>query len=1243
MQLVNMDVERHGSHARTQLGPFSAGLNAICGLKGSGKTTLLNWLRHITTVDGAHDSRSPAVPVAGQVELTSRGQHWQLPENRRGFTPHAYGSQTDNLSITQRDLFAALAAASGAADTEAALESVAKRFGLDNLAPQVDSGRDALLARQRDIEIRLQRLRTLESSRESLTVRRHELERELQDSQTTPASSVPGDRTVRYDGYPVEHRRYDDRFAIIEADLRDTLAHLEGLDRELAELRGELKVLEVTKASVTVDDSYRLQLQEIDDRLNRWRQTLRDLKAHRNRIDHDATDARLDKQVGEQLSNTKDPDPRGALRSLEAQILSARKQLDVLVDRYSVFQDVRPDHYAVHRDDHGRTRIAYHEAGHQLSDSNNLPETLRSMQKDLYEACQQLARHESRAASETLKQQSEQLQRCEAELLHSVEKLIEERAGLLRKIANEYQLSNEQLSLAFGNWCDCHDHNHLQDWLLNDSEVKTARVGHDPLVRQRLQDRIEAIEVERKAAEIRAENCKRQLRDAELYRRGFVERFVETRGRSLADIHRDMDVVHGELREWDDRERLLAEADEIRRLLAVPRPIVASASPFRDRVHRHIAGLMGGRGAWANHSNYRYVSENPQRRYDLVDGIVYDTAAHNGGTYNNRRVEAEVPAALVRVALRLAIAESVAARSEPVSLVFDESLDHVSPDLQQSAMAHLAQVTASGQQIIILTGDQRVADLVHGHRGWVGYLDRQTTATPDINRHLTALANDYEADKWYQPTSRREAPRTTPPVRGEYYLTERSRVEESPSIDALAASRCRAVGIDRIGDLLDVDPHWLAEQLRLDGVSEATVVSWQAEARLLCSVRQLRPFDARLLVAIGVRTPQQLANMHPSQLLDRVERFVATDRGRRLLRSGSSYELSRITTWIASAKGGAGRHGSSNFSDGQYERNSRHGNDNGHERGNISYRQNARNGHSTADYGRDAYRSVDRPVDRDTGSYDNHEVEFGDNQGYAYDRDYDDNTRTSRGNRDSSGRDSSGRINRAGSRRSSSLARRNRSTESQRSSSSRRSSQSGDREYPVLNGSESSRSRSRSESQREPRQPRAQHDESRRGNPLKLAQAEFSREDTQRLKFYLELASPVVDAPSIGPRMAARLEKLGILTVDQLLAANAESLADKLNMRRVDAATIRGWQEQARLVCRIPNLRGHDAQLLVACNLTSPEELANMNPAGVLTQVLVVAETGEGQRILRGGKQPDLEEVTDWINWASQCRSLNAA
>ncbi len=1275
MQLVNLDMERRGTQGILSLGPFSPGLNALCGPAGSGKTTLLHWLRQLVAEDHQRSATSSAVgwdrtslPVSGWAEFANRGLRTQLGRrhNRHDQPPTAY-SQSD-LSSQQREAFVALAAASGATDTETALEEVAKRLHLHVVQPIDGYERTGLVARQREVEALLSQLPATSGSRAALLARREELQREL-----TTAHAQPHNKDwLGYSSYSGEHRRYEDRFALIEADLRDTMSHIEQLDRDLASQRSELKLLETSRSTVTIDDSYRQQLQQIDERLTRWRQTLRDLKGHRNRIEHDATDARLDKQVGEQLSVSKEPDPRAPLRSLESQILSARRQLDALVDRYSVFHDRRPedpsptrygaerygaerygaerytpgpydrslDQASVHRDAAGRTRIAYRDDLH-YPDASQLPETLRSMQKDLYEACQQLARHESRAANETLKQQSQQLQRCESELLHSVEKLIEERASLLRKIADEYQLSADQLSLAFGNWCDCQDHQHLHDWLLNDCEVKTPQVAGDPLVRQRLLEAAAAIEEQRKQANLHVEDCRRQLRDAELRRLDVVDRQPSYRGPNVDHLQRALDGTLAELRQWDEREQLLRETDELRRQLQDLDNRPAASTNFHSAVKRHIAGLMGGRQRLASRS---IGHTSPQRRYDLVDGIVYE---------QERRLDAEVPPMLVRTAMRLAIAELSSERAAPIPLVLDGALDSLTRDDQAVAMAHLASVAASGQQIVVLTDDEGVAEMVRQHRGWVAYLNRSSAAPVlDINQHLTAVANDYETSKWYQPIVASAPLRSSAPQRV-YYLTERSRIEESPSIGNGLAARLRAVGIDRVGDLLDVDPLWLADQLRQDGVTAANVASWQAESRLLCSVRKLRPFDARLLVSIGIRTPRQLAEMHPSQLLDRVERFVSTDRGRRLLQSGSSYELSRITNWIASAKGGAGRYQRSNFNDRPSSLDSpgREPRSNGYLQPSFDSLSELPGEPSFDDgYGQrgesEHRRESPEYSDRDQSDYARRDRA----QGYASRGDHQWASRALAPGDDDNGLESEDDRSRRSARRSSRRSR----ERSGRSQSTQRSA----RDYPsIRRTADRSAERERMEQTRSPRPPRVDNrsvekrspenrrsrSESVRADGIKLASAQFAHQADERLKFYLELASPVVDAPSIGPRMATRLEKLGILTVDQLLAANADSLADKLNMRRVDGAAIRSWQEQARLVCRIPNLRGHDAQLLVACQLTSPEELATMQAASVLNQVLIVADSSEGQRILRGSKQPDLEEVGDWIRWASQCRSLNAA
>lgn len=150
-------------------------------------------------------------------------------------------------------------------------------------------------------------------------------------------------------------------------------------------------------------------------------------------------------------------------------------------------------------------------------------------------------------------------------------------------------------------------------------------------------------------------------------------------------------------------------------------------------------------------------------------------------------------------------------------------------------------------------------------------------------------------------------------------------------------------------------------------------------------------------------------------------------------------------------------------------------------------------------------------------------------------------------------------------------------------------------------------------------------------------------EAVKTLKFYLKRDAPVEDAPSIGPRTAEHLSKVRIITVRDLLEADSEAAATELNHRRIKSKTIREWQDQAMMVCRIPELRGHDAQILVACDVTTPEALATYRPNDLFAKVAPFVDTPEGERIVRNGKKPDLEEVTFWIECAKKSRSLKAA
>jgi hypothetical protein len=144
-------------------------------------------------------------------------------------------------------------------------------------------------------------------------------------------------------------------------------------------------------------------------------------------------------------------------------------------------------------------------------------------------------------------------------------------------------------------------------------------------------------------------------------------------------------------------------------------------------------------------------------------------------------------------------------------------------------------------------------------------------------------------------------------------------------------------------------------------------------------------------------------------------------------------------------------------------------------------------------------------------------------------------------------------------------------------------------------------------------------------------------------KFYLEASAPVADGPSIGNKTAERLRAAGVRTVADLLKASPEKTAARVSQKWITADLIRQWQDQARLVCTIPDLRGHDAQVLVGCGILSADALSRQRPQQLLETVEAFCATSAGERALRGGTQPDLAEVTDWIDAAASARELKVA
>ncbi len=140
-------------------------------------------------------------------------------------------------------------------------------------------------------------------------------------------------------------------------------------------------------------------------------------------------------------------------------------------------------------------------------------------------------------------------------------------------------------------------------------------------------------------------------------------------------------------------------------------------------------------------------------------------------------------------------------------------------------------------------------------------------------------------------------------------------------------------------------------------------------------------------------------------------------------------------------------------------------------------------------------------------------------------------------------------------------------------------------------------------------------------------------------RIHLTPAQDIVDAPTIGPKMAERLSPIGLKTVADLLAAQPDDVAGRLAFQGVTPDTVRDWQDQARLVCTVPGVRGTHAQLLVGAGFRTIDDVATAEPEQFCARVLAYAAGGEGQRLLRHGDPPDVERIKSWVETARHAKA----
>ena len=98
-----------------------------------------------------------------------------------------------------------------------------------------------------------------------------------------------------------------------------------------------------------------------------------------------------------------------------------------------------------------------------------------------------------------------------------------------------------------------------------------------------------------------------------------------------------------------------------------------------------------------------------------------------------------------------------------------------------------------------------------------------------------------------------------------------------------------------------------------------------------------------------------------------------------------------------------------------------------------------------------------------------------------------------------------------------------------------------------------------------------------------------------------------------------------------------------LGVAHIRAKTIAEWQDQARLVCEVPGLRGTHAQLLVGAGYRDLRRIARAEPRQLSADVLRFAQSADGQRVLRSGTPPDIEKIFSWVHAAERAWAAKAA
>ena len=416
----------------------------------------------------------------------------------------------------------------------------------------------------------------------------------------------------------------------------------------------------------------------------------------------------------------------------------------------------------------------------------------------------------------------------------------------------------------------------------------------------------------------RRETEDRALIDAETTLRQWIERRRDLEDQRWRVRERELDLVRRDLHELDS---LIRTAEERERLERELKQIEDEMARCHDEVQPSTTARHAGEVLIR-------LSDGELTAVQFMERHHVQVQSTRSGWMSLEQLSGPQRTE-VYVSILMAVASAVRTRGVDLPLFLETSYLEWAPGVLHRFASEVEALARQGHQVFVLTADdafaRRLAD--HGARRYEVQPLRADAMPPvEVPPSIDSVRfrpqgiprefNEYRharhgghTNGWHPiPTVPDSAPRpgresiAGSEPEGLYTNVPRRAVLGSVGVvPPEVADRLIERGIRTVGEFLSSSPMEMEREVASWGVRAPQLQRWQSELGLCCALAEIRPGDARLLVAAGVVSTQQLAAAEESQLWKRIQQLTTyggtrNDEGRdaRLLRS-------RLADWLHAA------------------------------------------------------------------------------------------------------------------------------------------------------------------------------------------------------------------------------------------------------------------------------------------------------------------------------------------------------